>query len=97
MTSLEQRMASSEKAGRTALKALTGLIKPASRSQLADATAALDRLMEVNAQIVDLSRRNSNVRSLALSMNQKRTITAQCEDTLQTLRDALAMRDFGTR
>ena len=50
--------------------------------------------MGVNAQIVALSRRNTNVRSLALSLGQKRTLTAACEDSLRALEDALAKRGF---
>src|SRR4029453_7877479 len=69
MSTLEKRMASSEKTAREALQTLSGLIQPASRPKLAVATTALDRLMGVNAQIIGLSRRNSNVRSLALSLN----------------------------
>jgi hypothetical protein len=94
MTGLEKRMASSEKAARSALQTLAGLIQPASRPKLAAATAALDRLMQINTQIISLSRRNSNVRSLALSLNQKRTVTASCEESLRALRDALAKRGF---
>jgi hypothetical protein len=94
MSTLEKRMAASEKTARDALQTLSGLIQPASRPKLAAATTALDRLMGVNAQIIGLSRRNSNVRSLALSLNQKRTITAACEESLRSLRDALAKRGF---
>jgi Four helix bundle sensory module for signal transduction len=94
MTSLEKRMATSEKAARSVLQTLAGLIQPASRPQLAAATAALDRLMQINTQIISLSRRNSNVRSLALSLNQKRKVTASCEESLRALRDALSKRGF---
>ena len=45
--------------------------------------------MALNAQIVALSRRNTNVRSLALSMDQKRKLVAPCEETLSALHDAL--------
>jgi hypothetical protein len=41
-----------------------------------------------------LSRRNTNVRSLALSLGQKRMRTAACEDSLRELQDALAKRGF---
>jgi hypothetical protein len=73
MTRMEKRMATSETAARTALQTLT----PSSprRPQLAAASAALDRFMDLNSQIIALSRRNTNVRSLALSLDQKRTIT----------------------
>ena len=54
--------------------------------------------MDVNRQIIQLSRRNSNVRSVALSLNQKRTIVAACEEKLTALRAALSKRGFvGTR
>jgi hypothetical protein len=88
MSRLEKRMATSEAGARRALETLASLISPAS------ATAALDRFMGLNAQIITLSRRNSNVRSLALSLGQKRTLTAACADSLRALRDALAKRGF---
>jgi hypothetical protein len=95
MTRMEQQMASSEAAARRAVETLAGLVPSASRPQLNAASAAMDRFMSVNAEIVALSRRNSHVRSLALSLSQKRTLTARCEETLLALQDALAKRDFG--
>lgn len=54
--------------------------------------------MGLNAQIMAMSRRNTNVRSLALSLNEKGRVTGACEDSLRALRDALAKRGFtGTR
>ena len=94
MTRMEKRMATSEAAVRSALVTLKGLIQPTSRPQLATATTTLDRFMALNAQIIALSRRNTNVRSLALSLGQKRTLTAACEDSLRALQDALAKRGF---
>jgi hypothetical protein len=98
MARMEQQMADGEGRVRRALKELAGLVQPPSRSQLASATAALDGFMELNAQIVSLSRRNTNIRSLALSLNEKGKLTAACETTLRALQDALAKRGFvGTR
>ena len=48
--------------------------------------------MMLNTELVSLSRRNTNVRSLALSLGQRRTLTAACEESLQALQDALAKR-----
>ena len=48
--------------------------------------------MSVNAEIAALSRRNTNVRSLALSLSEKPTIVAACEDSLAALGDLLATR-----
>jgi hypothetical protein len=92
MDDLEKRMAASEQKLRAALQDLSGLAAPASRQTLADAGAALDRFMALHAQIIELSRRNTNVRSLALALGQKRTQTAACESALQALQDALAKR-----
>jgi hypothetical protein len=98
MTAIEKRMEASEAAARSALAALGPLVQPASRSRVATAVAALDGFMGVNAQIVAMSRRNTNVRSLALSLNQKGRLTTACEDSLRALREALAKRGFtGTR
>jgi hypothetical protein len=94
MTRIEQRMASSEAAARGALKGLAPLVQPASREKLSAASAALDSFMAINAQLTSLSRRNTNVRSLALSLNQKPALTAACEKTLHDLRDALAKRGY---
>jgi len=98
MTRLEERMASSERLARGALQTLAGLLPPAARPQLAGATAALDRFHDLNTQLIVLSRRNSNVRSLALSLGKKRVLTARCEESLHAIQDALSKRAFaGTR
>lgn len=94
MTEMEKRMAASETHARDALRTLDGLVAPGSRQQVAAANAALDRFMELNRQIIELSRRNTNVRSLALALGQKRTLAASCEGDLRALQEGLAQRDF---
>ena len=51
--------------------------------------------MSLNAQIVDLSRRNTNVRSLMLTLNEKGKATSACEQSLRALQDALSKRGLG--
>jgi hypothetical protein len=98
MTRLEQQMAGEASAARRTVEDLTRLVRPEARPKLAVAVAALDKFSGLNTQIVSLSRRNSNVRSLALSLGQKRNLTAACEDSLRALQDALGKRGFtGTR
>lgn len=89
MTRLEQRMKGAEDAARTALETLGPLVQPASRPRLAAAGIALNRFMDLNRQILALSRRNTNVRSLALSLDEKRKLTGPCEDSLRRLQAAL--------
>jgi hypothetical protein len=97
MTRMEKEMATSEMTARDALEKLRPLVDPTSQRKLGVARAALDRFMGLNAEIIALSRRNTNVRSLALSLDQKRAIVAKCEDTLRALRTALMKRDYAGR
>jgi hypothetical protein len=97
MTRMEREMATSELAARDAIKMLTPLVQPGSRPRLAAASASLDQFMDLNGQIIALSRRNTNVRSLALSLDQKRKLITACEDSLHALRDALAKRGYTGR
>ena len=94
MSRMETRMKAEEGAARSALDSLRDAVPPPARPAVAAAADALDRFMTVNAEIVVLSRRNSNVRSLALSLGRKRTVTAQCDDQLRALEEALATHEF---
>jgi hypothetical protein len=93
MTRIEKQMAAAEGEARGAL-AMLGRLQPSSKTQIAAATSALTRFMDLNAQLIVLSRRNSNVRSLALSLGKKRMLTAGCEESLRALQDGLAKRGF---
>ncbi len=97
MARIEKQMAAEEAAARSGLTKLATVLQPASRPQLAAATAALDQFMRINTQILGLSHRNTNVRSLALSLDQKRPLTTECEETLRALQDALAKRGYPTK
>ena len=96
MTRLEKDMAVRETTAREAVNALGKLV--AGQEQLATATTALDRFQSNSREIVKLSRRNSNVRSLELSLRQKPTVIAACDESLRNLQDALAKEmSTGTR
>lgn len=97
MTRMEKSMSASEAEARKALKTLSSLVDSRSKAQIASATAALDRFMVLNQQIISHSRRNTNVRSLALSLNQKQNVTPECENALHALQDALSKRGFSGR
>jgi hypothetical protein len=94
MTRMEQEMSASAASARRALDQLQALLGPPAGAQLAAATAALERFESVNGEIIALSRRNSEVRSLALSLGQKRMVTATADDQLRGLEDALAKHAF---
>ena len=84
MTKIENRMQELAHTARAAIDEL----------KASDAAAALDRFLKINDEIIMLSRRNSNVRSLALSLGRKRMITAECEDDLRALEQAVAGHAF---
>jgi hypothetical protein len=95
MSRLEAAMATAASAARSELDTLGGVMPAGSRPRLAAARTALDHFMAIHAEIMTLSRRNSNVRSLALSLGQKRAVTAKCEGILHALQEALAKRELG--
>ena len=88
MTRMEARMSELVRTARQALDQLRGA------PHAADAGASSNRFVAINQEIVTLSRRNSNVRSLALSLGRKRTVTAECEDQLRALEQAIATHEF---
>ncbi len=92
MSRMDTQMAAAETAARRALDSLKGMVEPS--PDLGAAAAALDRFKAINAELVALSRRNSDVRSLALSLGHKRTLTAACDDSLRALQAALQQHAF---
>jgi hypothetical protein len=94
MTRLEKRMASSEADARRALASLGPLVPSGSQPRLAAATQALDQFMDLHAKILELSRRNTDVNSLALSLNEKRAMVTACEEALGALQESLAKRGY---
>lgn len=89
MTEIEGRMSTLAADARSRMKRLaggagSGVDDPAAASQ------ALEQFLATNQQIVELSRRNTNVRSLALTLGRKRVVAAECEAELRALEETLA-------
>lgn len=89
MTRMEKEMADLDARARAALGSLRQLA-PGADTALADALAKLDQFKAISTQIVELSRRNTNVLSLELSLRQKPALKAACDERLRSLQDALA-------
>jgi hypothetical protein len=94
MMRMEEQMAVSEAAARRGLEQVKSLLPPDAAPHLTAATAALDRFKTINAELIKLSRRNSDVRSLALTLGRKRALTAQCDDQLRGVQEALARHEM---
>ena len=76
------------------LEALSVLMNPADKPLLEAAKSAYTEFWTINAEVMKLSRQNSNVRSLALSLGQKRKATVQCQDVLAALEEAIQSKAY---
>jgi hypothetical protein len=94
MSELEQRMVVQQAEAEASLKQLASLGGAEVTSAVDAASAALARFNSFHRQLLALSRRNSNVRSLALTLGQKQTLTAACQASITSLRARLQERDF---
>jgi hypothetical protein len=98
MAKIEKEMGDRQATARDALKLLGWGANAAMTAKLDAAKAAFDRFEKLSAELVTLSRRNSNVRSLALSLRRTPSLVAACDGSLAQLQDALGQRGFtGTR
>jgi hypothetical protein len=87
MDEMEADMKNLETQVADALQSLQELVDESGQPFLDAARAAYKDFQTTHAEIVTLSRQNSNVRSFALSLGQKRKTTAQCQDVLAALED----------
>jgi hypothetical protein len=88
MDELETRMSNEDEKVRSELKELAALL--GSRTpDLETAMSSYARFTELKKQVLDLSRQNTNVRSLIISLNQKRKASQICRDALDTLERAI--------
>jgi hypothetical protein len=94
MTQMETQMTAAAARAQKAVGELKRMLPSTSRASLDTAVAELDRFLSIHKEIIALSRRNSDVRSLALSLGEKRKVTAECEAHLQALEEALARHEF---
>lgn len=90
MSRLEKQMTELEASARRALATLTGIVGGGGQLEMTQARGALDNFSAMSRQLVALSRRNTNVRSLEMSLHQKPALAAACDASLSSLTDALA-------
>jgi Four helix bundle sensory module for signal transduction len=88
MDALEAAMGAEAKAVDEDLKALHAMLP--SSEELGEAAVAWKKLGELRKEILKLSRENTNVRSLSISLNQKRKLMLACDETLTALEKAVA-------
>jgi len=89
MDRLEAAMAAEARQAGQALERLAAIPGAVGDPDLAAARAAWATFLEVEARILALSRENTNVTSLALSLNQQRKAMAVCVEALLALQQAV--------
>jgi hypothetical protein len=85
MDALEGRMTREDQAIRKDLADLAAIGVLAADKDLTTAVARYEQFTEIRSQILKLSRENTNVRSLAISLNEKRRALLLCQDALTGL------------
>jgi hypothetical protein len=89
MDELEVLMAKEDQQVRSDLDGLAALQKLRADPALETASSDYARFSEIRGRILALSRENTNVRSLAISLGQKRKVEALCQDALSALQQAI--------
>ncbi len=89
MDEMEAVMAKEDQAVRKDLKGLAQLPSLSGNTDLSTAAACYARFTELKMQILKLSRENTNVRSLTISLSQKRKVMLVCQDALAALKQAI--------
>jgi len=96
MAAFEAAMARDDQTVRADLKALAALLGQGS-SELQAARSDYARFSDLRRQILALSRENTNVKSLTLSLNGKRRTVQVCQEALAALEKAILAEPPATR
>ncbi len=89
MDKLEASMAREDAQVRKGFDGLKALPSLSGDVDLAKAASSYARFSKIRVEILKLSRENTNVRSLAISLNQKRKVTLLCQGVLGALKQAI--------
>jgi hypothetical protein len=97
MDQIEMQMKTEENKTSNSLDELAGIIGEENRDSVMQAKTAFVDFLEVTSKVIELSRQNSNIKSLELSLGKKRTISAQCDEILATFQEVVQSRNFKAR
>lgn len=97
MDAIEAQMKAFDAQAAEAFGALTAAADASILPNIDTARNAYAEFQKINSEVLSLSRRNSNLRSLTLSLGQKRKVTAECQDRLNGLQESLAQELSATR
>jgi hypothetical protein len=96
MDELEARMANEDREVRSSLERLVTLLG-SGNPEFEAAAAEYAQFIELKTRIIELSRQNTNVRSLIMSLNQKRKAVQSCQDALAVLEQTIQEEPLADR
>lgn len=94
MNQIEQVIHAKEDGVRRSLEILTRLVPADRQPYVNEAVAADNEFKAVTATVIELSRKNTNVNSLNISLDRKQKVTALCEALLDQLHKAFMTQAF---
>jgi hypothetical protein len=94
MDEIESEIRQLEGAAQASLNKLETLVPEESRASLEGAQTAFEDFVKVTAEVIRLSRENTNIKSFELSLGNKRKIAAQCDDILSNLQETVHSMEF---
>ncbi len=89
MDELEAQMAQEDLEIRKDLENLVTLLKATGSPEVQTAASDYAKFNEIKAQIVELSCENTNIRSVSISLNEKRKVMLRCQDALAAVERAI--------
>jgi hypothetical protein len=94
MDKIEADIKKNQQRIRKSLDEMKRLVPAKKQAAWQKAKTAEDDLANVTAKVIELSRLNTNIKSFELSLGRKRKITAQCDEILLSLQEAVRSRSF---
>jgi len=76
------------------LKELGSLVPAALQASVREAAAAYADFQAITADVIALSRQNTNIKSFELSIGRKRKVSAQCDEILASMQATARSRSF---
>ena len=94
MDQIEAQMKMEENKVADSLAALSDLMGAESLAAVSQAKTAFAEFAAVTAEVIQLSRKNSNIKSMELSFGKKRRIAAQCDAVLAAFQETVHNKTY---
>jgi hypothetical protein len=92
MNQLEAKIKKEENEAAICFAELATIVGGRHQNTLRQAQEAFTKYMQVTASVLQLSRQNSNIKSMELSLSKKRKTTAVCDEILAALQESVQKR-----